>query len=404
MGLKVSLFTDTYADLNGVSRFVQQLADTARVADADLQVLTSSRLVGKHPKRNVTNYRPHAARAFAVYPDQEVVWPPAWTMLRDTLRRDPDVIHASTPGPVGMVGVLAAALLDKPLTGVYHTDFPAYVRDHVPHRFVHRLTDGFIRSFYRKFSGIFTRSTQYLDVVKALGLDPHVLAELQPGMDTQAFHPRHRRPGFWTRYGLTDRPKVLYVGRVSKEKNLPFLREVWTRLHAHHAAADLVVVGDGPYLDDLRRDLSGRGVTFLGRRTGDELAALYANADLFVFPSVTDTLGQVVMEAQASGIPCIVSNQGGPQWVVQDNVTGRVLPATDADAWAACILDWLDHPDHRAALGATAHAAMQQRGFDRSFHDWWELQTEAWRRHHAKWNALSSPYIPAEAGGVEATV
>ena len=209
MALKVSLFTDTYADLNGVSRFIQQLADEARSTDHDLQVLTCSRFVGKHPKPNVTNFRPHATKAFRLYPSQELVLPPAWTMLAQTVQRNPDVIHVSTPGPVGMVGVLAAALLDKPLTGVYHTDFPAYIRDLTSRRVLHRLTDSFMRMFYRKFTGVFTRSTQYLRVLERMGLERSTLTDLAPGMDTELFHPRHREDGFWARYQLPDRPKVL---------------------------------------------------------------------------------------------------------------------------------------------------------------------------------------------------
>lgn len=395
--MKVSLFTDTYADTNGVSRFIQDVADQARITGRDLQVLTSTRLAPSCPKPNVRNYRPHVARPLRKYPDQDVVWlPPAWTMIRDTVRRRPDVIHVSTPGPVGMVGVIAATILDVPITGVYHTDFPAYVRDLYGNGFLGRVADSFMRGFYRRFKAVFTRSPQYIQVLRRLGLPPDLLFDLVPGMDTEHFHPRRRREGVWDRYGLDPRvPKVLFVGRVSTEKNLPFLTAVWDQFLTLRGQADLVIVGDGPYRERMEKQLVGRAM-FLGRRTGDDLADLYANSDLFLFPSVTDTLGQVVMEAQASGVPAIVSDQGGPQLTVQDGVTGWVLPTDDPLRWVHAIQDMVDQPVTRRLMGDAAHQRMQSRGFARSFQDWWDLQVATLQRHYARWNDLVGPFSVPE--------
>ena len=107
-------------------------------------------------------------------------------------------------------------------------------------------------------------------------------------------------------------PRLLYAGRVSREKDLHLLAEAFRRLWAEQPDITLTIVGDGPYLEDLRQLLRGTPTTFTGYREGEELATLYATSDLFVFPSATDTFGNVVLEAQASGVPIIVTNQGGP--------------------------------------------------------------------------------------------
>src|SRR5690606_22296684 len=142
--------------------------------------------------------------------------------------------------------------------------------------------------------------------LERLGLDADRISPLPPGVDTDAFHPRFRDPAAWAPLGVrAGSRKVVYCGRVSVEKNLPMLERVWAKarpaLRGRGVDAELVVIGDGPY----RKPMQARAADarFLGFRHGDELSRLYASADLFVFPSVTDTLGQVVMEAQASGLP-----------------------------------------------------------------------------------------------------
>jgi len=135
------------------------------------------------------------------------------------------------------------------------------------------------------------------------------------------------------------------------------LTTVFRRLCAHRQDTALVVAGDGPYLPEMRQQLAGLPVHFLGCLDDASLAALYATSDLLVFPSRTDTLGQVVMEAHASGLPAIVSNEGGPKEIVKDNLTGLVLSENDAAAWTTAI-DRLLHDEPRRR--AMASAAPQQ--------------------------------------------
>jgi glycosyltransferase involved in cell wall biosynthesis len=170
------------------------------------------------------------------------------------------------------------------------------------------------------------------------------------------------------------------VGRVSLEKNLPFLLRTWRTFRTLHpdANANLIIVGDGPYLPAMREAARAIGnIFFTGQLHGKDLAALYAGADLFLFPSLTDTLGQSAIEAQASALPAIVSDTGGPQDVIVPGVTGLALPARDTDAcaraWADAIAQLCHDHQRRRSMAAAAHAHAQRYSLTASYEHYWRL-------------------------------
>lgn len=392
--MRLLLFTDTLADVNGVSRFIRNAAQQARESALDLAILTSTRLPMPDGE-NLRNVPPRFARAMPGYPNLELAIPPARAMLRFARELRPDVIHVSTPGPVGLVGRRAAARLRVPLLGVYHTDFPAYIDHLFGHESLTWFCERAMARFYAPFARVFTRSDEYAAAVEALGIARDRIVTLRPGIRTQDFHPRFRDTGIWQALDPSqpsgggtsggDPPwRILYVGRVSVEKNLPLLAKAWVladaALRRRGVDARLLIVGDGPYRQEMERDLAGTRCRFLGFRHGDELSRLYASADLFAFPSLTDTLGQVVMEAQASGLPVLVSDQGGPRGVVRDGATGLVLPGADANAWAGAIVDLVRDAPRRRAMGAAAHESMQGYSIAASFEHFWSVHEGALKR------------------------
>lgn len=386
--MRVSLFTDTLGDVNGVCRFIQNLAAVGERAGRDLEVITSTRM--PVPVRaSVKNYRPRIARAMPGYQNLELALPPLGAILRHVDRHPPDVIHVSTPGPVGLIGRMIARRRGLPLLGVYHTDFPAYIDQLFDDHALTWATSRYMAWFYRPFKAIFTRSADYADRLVSLGLPHERMTALAPGVDTSVFDRRFRDPSIWSRYfGATagdDVVRVLYVGRVSVEKNLPLLSTAWKRaaakLRATGARAQLVIVGDGPYRETMEHELEGTGAVFLGFRHGEELSTLYASSDLFVFPSVTDTLGQVVMESQASGLPVLVSDIGGPKEVVENGRSGFVLPADKPNLWAERIVALVTDAAKRRAMGDAACEAMQRLSIERSFEHFWSVHEDAWREH-----------------------
>lgn len=402
-GVRVLLFTDTLGDVNGVSRFIRNAAGRALEAGHDLRVATSTRL--EVPRgANIVNYPPLFATRMPKYEHLELVLPPLVRMLRDAAAHRPDVVHVSTPGPVGLVGLIASRMLRVPIVGVYHTDFPAYVDRLFEDEALTWAAARAMRWFYAPFRSIFARSEGYVASLETLGLARDRVLPLLPGIMTREFHPSHGDRSCWRRYGSDPASvHVLSVGRVSVEKNLPTLSNVWRRadavLRARGVNAELIVVGDGPYRAKMEEELAGTRARFLGFRHGGELCRLYASSDLFVFPSVTDTLGQVVMEAQASGLPVIVSDRGGPKEVVQDGVTGHVVGHRDPAAWTERVVALACDTQRRREMGARAHESMQGYSMERSFDHFWSVHEAAWAESLRERG--QNPRSPAQRGRFE---
>lgn len=390
--MRVLLFTDTLGDINGVSRFIRTVAEHAERGGRELHVITSTAF-DTPDGVNIHNFRPRMSMAMPRYEQIGLVLPPVMAMLRFARRFEPDVVHISTPGPIGATGLLAARRLGVPVLGVYHTDFPAYLDHLFDDRALTWIAGRAMRRFYKNFTRIFTRSDEYAQSLVALGLVAERIVRLRPGIETAQFQPALRDEGIWARLdressgtaGRLDRDsvKVLSVGRVSVEKNLPLLARAWLgvrrRLQDRGVVADLVVVGDGPYRGAMEEQLAGEDAHFLGFRQGEELSAIYASSDLFVFPSTTDTLGQVVMEAQASGLAVLVSDQGGPKEMVRPGETGLVLAGSDVRAWEDAIVNLVQDAAQRKAMGEQGAQAMVQYDISHSFDHFWEVHSTVWR-------------------------
>lgn len=418
--MRLALFTDTLADVNGVSRFLQDMARCAARAGCTLRIFTASRrplpAVG-----DVVNLPRRWAMAMPAYPELDLVWPDAVAAEHALNDFAPDAVHVSTPGPVGLLGRRLALRRKRRqgpasvlLAGTYHTDFPAYARDILGDQGLAGLAIVLARRFYAPFDRLLVRSTATARSLLASGVlaPPHSpppaparqpsdddacppsacsrLGLIAAGVDHSRFSPAFADPSIWKRllpHAPAHEKRLLYVGRVSREKNTRLLAPIWRHLRTAGDGARLVIVGDGPAAGELRAALGEDGVSFLGPRFGAELAALYASADVLLFPSRTDTLGQVVLEAQASGLPAMVSTEGGPAGVIRDQrhprPTGLALPAGgDADArhWAAAAAALLADEPRRAAMAAAAAEHMADRSIMASFQSLWSLHQRGLER------------------------
>jgi glycosyltransferase involved in cell wall biosynthesis len=205
------------------------------------------------------------------------------------------------------------------------------------------------------------------------GISPQKIQLFPRGIDIQRFHPSKRNGYLEERYQIRSGAKLLYVGRISKEKNLGHLEGVFKELAKAHPDIHLVLVGDGPYMNEMRESMRGLPCTFTGYLEGEELAAVYASSDLFVFPSTTDTFGNVVLEAQASGIPVIVTDLGGPQENLIPGKTGLVVDQSDSGAFLGAIESLLRDPSRRKQMGRAARQYMEDRSFESAFNKTWGL-------------------------------
>ena len=216
------------------------------------------------------------------------------------------------------------------MVGIYHTDLPQYIQYYTEDEAMEATAWRYLRWFYEQMDMIYVPSRVYQQQLVAKSFDPKKLRLFPHGADAEAFHPRYRDPLWWQRFGVNGGPKVLYVGRIAKEKDLDVLIQVYQQLASRRPESTLVVVGDGPFLQQMKEGLPYPNVIFTGFLRGEELSRAYASSDLFVFPSTTDTFGNVVLEAMASGLPVVVSDKGGPKEIVQHGRTGLVTRARDA--------------------------------------------------------------------------
>jgi glycosyltransferase involved in cell wall biosynthesis len=188
-----------------------------------------------------------------------------------------------------------------------------------------------MRWFYGKVDQILVPTRQYKRLLMDGGFDGENIDVMPRGINREKFNPSYRNRELWIDYGLNGSFKFIYAGRISKEKNIEVMLKAFTRLIESGCDADLIVVGDGPQRDELQFKYNDPQIVFTGYLYGEELAKAYASADLFVFPSLTDTFGNVVLEAHACGLPAIVSNEGGPQEIVESHGSGLVVNARTPD-------------------------------------------------------------------------
>jgi len=327
--------TDTFYEVNGVARTIHKLAALSHAADKPITVLTSIENPGECPFP-AHNFKPVGTFALPEYPELTMALPPLLDVVRHIEEQDYDSLIISTPGPMGLVGLLAARVLHLPVRGIYHTDFPHYVETWTDDAAMGDMAKQFMRWFYRNMETIYAPTRAYEDVLVDLGFERSQLAVLPRGVDPEEFHPRFRVEGFWARYGLPSVDFVyVYVGRVSSEKNIDVLLEAHRLLAQEGYGVGLAVVGDGPDLARLREKYGSDAlVVFTGYLHGEDLAAAYASADALAFPSMSDTFGNVVLEAAASGLPAVVSDKGGPQELVRSHDGGIVCDARQTITFA----------------------------------------------------------------------
>jgi glycosyltransferase involved in cell wall biosynthesis len=379
--LKVALFTDTFDEINGVGRFLRDMGEQARVVGRQLTIHTSVKdppiVFGGLLEGVRKNFVPQLSRPLPYYEEIILNLPPVLDVLEYADRQQFDVVHVSTPGPMGLCGWLVAKMLRVPLLCTYHTDFPAYVdkltRDH-------RVTNGttaYMKWFYNQAAGVFSRSNAYRFKLGDLGVPEERIQQIQPGVNVQKFNPSRRDAGVWSKLDVDQPHRLLYAGRVSVEKNLPMLAEAFRKLCEKRRDTALVIAGDGPFREKMQRELSHLPAYFLGYQDDEQLGTLYASADLFAFPSRTDTLGQVVMEAQACGLPVLVTADGGPKEMIDDGRTGLVLPADDANRWASIIAELLDDAPRRERMSQAAAQKAGKSSLRSTFDGFWQAHLRA---------------------------
>ena len=364
-------FTDTLEDVNGVSTTIRKMTAAARAEGFDLTVATSRGEVAPSDIP-IKNFKPVGEFELPEYELQKLSFPPVLEIIDYVQREGFTEVIISTPGPIGLCALLAAKVLGLKTSSIYHTDFPQYVRILTDDSWMETLTWNFMKWFYEQMDVVYVNSGDYRKALEARGIPGDRIHILPRGLDTELFNPSRRSADFWKKRGLRDgEVGLLYAGRVSKEKKLDLFASVVRKLRADGLPVRGLVVGHGPYSEEFEKSFP-EGI-FTGYLAGEELARAYASADVFVFPSTTDTFGNVILEAQAAGLPCVVSDQGGPRELVTDGADGFVTRGGDLAELCEAVRRLCVDRNMRRTMGAAARKRVEDRSWPHAARRFWEI-------------------------------
>lgn len=285
--------------------------------------------------------------------------------IRRTLEESdfvPDIVHLHSPCTLGLAGLSLARRRGIPVVATYHTHFPVYLKHH-GFSWLAPAAQKYLRYFYNRCDAVMVPSETLCTELRASGVRnvrfvPH-------GIDTSVFHPKfasvNRRVQLCGEQEK-DKTILLFVGRLVWEKNLRLLVQAIRPLLENRSTLELVVVGTGPAEGELRKMLPE--AHFLGFRTGRELSEIYASSDIFVFPSDTETFGNVTLEALASGLPCVVADAGGSADLIQNGVNGFRVSAHNPDDFRNALVRLLNDSNARRRISERAFLSAQQSSWD----------------------------------------
>lgn len=336
---------------DGVTRVLSKIHDYS--AEQDIASLFVTAVAGKH------NHMPHITVCglhIPHYDGYKLSIAPAHSICRELRQEhfEPSIIHLHSPCTLGRAGQKIAGWLGVPCVATYHTHFPSYLKYHGAIHLEPQFR-AFLRRFYNRCHATIVPSKVLYNELQADGV--RNLAFLPHGVDAQVFHPKFRSQ-VWRDAILGEKSQkkiVLYVGRFVWEKNLKLLAHIVQDLYAERDDFQMVMVGTGPAEEELRAMMPQ--ATFLGLQEGLALSEAYASSNIFLFPSDTETFGNVTLEALASGLACVVADAGGSSDLVRHESTGFVVHPQRHNDWKAALILLLDDAPKRKAI---AHAAFEQ--------------------------------------------
>ncbi|HEV2771094.1 MAG TPA: glycosyltransferase, partial [Solirubrobacteraceae bacterium] len=268
-----------------------------------------------------------------------------------------DLVHLCSPGPAGVAAAMVARTMELPVIGSYHTELAAYTGLRTEDPALEVAARMAIAAFYGQCHAVLSPSAASDAVLEGMGVARERIGRWERGVDLERFSPDRRDP-----HALPGELTVLYAGRLTREKGADLLADAFLAARERDPRLHLALAGGGPEEEALRERL-GAHATFLGWLEGGSLARAYASADLFLFASRTDTFGQVLLEAQASGLPVVAVDEGGPASLIEHDVTGR-LCSPDAGALADAVVELAAVPAERGRLAAGALSAVRGRSWE----------------------------------------
>jgi glycosyltransferase involved in cell wall biosynthesis len=350
--LRIACVTETYPpEVNGVSLTVARMVEGLQQRNHDVQLL--------RPRQNREQLAGQGDRFHEVllrgmpiprYPSLRMGVPSKRALVRLWTLQRPDVVHIATEGPLGWSALQAALHLKLPVCSDFRTNFHTYTQ-HYGVGWLRKPIMAYLRKFHNRTLCTMVPTDELRRELAGEGFQR--LEVVTRGVDTRQFAPSRRSAGLRASWGADDDTLVVVcVGRLAREKNLEVLLDAFRAIEQRVPQARLVLVGSGPLQDELHAACPG--AIFAGQRRGEDLAAHYASADLFLFPSTTETFGNVTTEAMASGLPVVAFDYAAAAQVIADGEQGVRVPFADPAAFVDAAVALAFDPARRERLGRAA--------------------------------------------------
>lgn len=381
---RVALFAESFPPkIDGVSKSAYLTLRYLQQTGREVLVFAPDTSVPRVGPSQVVRLR---ALGLPFAPETRVAYPPVLSVNRHLDEFQPDLIHCFSPAVMSVSAIQAGRKRGIPVIANYQTDLPAYSRYYGLGVF-----SSFVRNWLR-----YMHNQSHLTLVPShftlRQLQDHGFKRMRVwrrGVNHIRFDPKHRSPAVRERLLAGRDPNSLlciYVGRIAQEKRIDLLLDV-----ARTPGVALTIVGDGAARDELQALFEGTDAVFTGYLVGEELSQAFASADVFTFASPSETFGQVVQEAMAAGLPCVVINQGGITDLITDGENGYVCP-DDPKAFARAVCTLRDNPELRAQMGQASRTQAEQYP--------WEVIMAQLETYYQEAIELNERYNRAYGGGL----
>jgi glycosyltransferase involved in cell wall biosynthesis len=360
--LRIAVVTETYPpEVNGVAITLGRLVNGLQVRNHQIQLIRPRQHADDQPHPTAT-LSEHLQRGIALprYEGLKMGLPAKTALTRLWTMQRPDVVQIATEGPLGWSALAAASKLRLPVASDFHTNFHSY-SNHYGLGLLRRAIVAYLRKFHNKSS---------VTLVPTAGIRRELLGHgyenieiIGRGVDTRQFHPGRRDPALRARWGVkADETVALYVGRLAAEKNLALVFRAFDAMREAHPATRLVLVGDGP--ERASWQAKRPDAIFCGTQIDEALAAHYASSDVFLFPSLTETWGNVTIEAMASGLAVVAYDCAAAEEVIRHGENGLKAPPEDEAAFIAEAVALAPDVGLQRRLGSAAAARAAHLSWD----------------------------------------
>jgi glycosyltransferase involved in cell wall biosynthesis len=353
--LRIAVVTETYPpDINGVARTMAITVEGLRERGHTISIIRP-----RHPEETSPAAKARPTQDVLVkglpipfYKQLRMGLPATRELHRLWSVHRPDLVHIATEGPLGWSALKIARKLKLPVSTDFRTNFHAYSQ-HYGVGWLKKPIIAYLKKFHNGADSTMVPTEQMRDELMQVGFERlHVVPR---GVNVGMFNDQKRSESLRSSWGAQPTDVVLLcVARMATEKNLHLVLQLYESLRAEHATLRLVMVGDGPLRESLQRDCPS--AIFTGFLSEEHLASHYASADMFVFPSTTETFGNVSLEAMASGLPVVAFDDAAARFLIRHGENGMLAPCNDLSALQSHVLTLLQQPDRRQAMGQQARA------------------------------------------------